>query len=496
MGGRFSGYDSLLNRTDRQFAHFEVSRIREIPKYKDFVVTHQGESVTKITIISPINLVGKVDGGFAAEYSPHYGVIVTTVKRTRIYTLSTQHYSSVMTYLNELVIEYRGLTEQTFIHLGNLEPNATPLKYTESIDTFYSSVRPFVAKLLVQELGELKIKKADSMMVVSLGCGQGDDLRECRELIGAAYPQSTFRGYDNSRELIQLAIEQSTHLDERNIRFFEEDCKVLNTFIPTEVRAKFNVGIAVGFLTQQVLTGTHEALPIYQRAYREFDVFINTGLTHPLITLDIATAIGWAPLLRNYKLGTTDFLQSHSVYILRKPTVCNILDRITNGLLDLSMSAVPLECMQILIRNHGGVLRTITKIDLSFAYFLPAEIELFLQLLDNLKNLKIIYHDPCDRWVHSMRGHSRVSSLEEKNIAKYKLIPMDLRKDRLEELPFYSRFITSVLQETMQACIFDKKFKYFSLTDLIAFSMVCKRYQSTAKKTVDEIKAVTYLRPV
>jgi hypothetical protein len=484
---------NLLTRTSRQLVHFETNRIKNLTINKDFILSHRGEPVSKMSIIMPQTLITKSeDGSLAFRYDlEDCQVIITTSHKVEVYALPSTYYATVATNLNEIIFAYNGLIEQTYCYLGKPSFASNPFNYSDEIHAFYCHARALVAESVLNEFRQAGTPS--SLRIVSLGSGTGHELIECKRLIDAKNPGIDIKliGFDHCKPLVIQANKEIKASGESCIKFFEADCKTLRTFLTT--RAQFNVGIAVGFLTREVLTGTCEALPLFQKVYREFDSFIITGITAPLITLDMANAIGWAPCLRNYKV-TGYPSQIFSLYLLRKPKEHKVEDRIhlDEKLFNLSMSTVPLEHLKTLLTRHPDKLPLITTIDLSFAYLLPDEIGLFLTQLSVLKNLKVIYYDPSDQWIDNFK---KQAFSEESKTTQYEFFPQNLRDSSPDELPFYSRSINKVLhyraaQLAVSALSKNKNYLFCKPSDLRTLSLVNKASNQAIEEIFNKGKSI------
>ncbi|BCA94594.1 hypothetical protein TUM19329_09550 [Legionella antarctica] len=136
--------------------------------------------------------------------------------------------------------------------------------------------------------------------------------------------------------------------------------------------------IASGSITRLVINNTFEALEIFQQAHRVADLMVLGGENEVLITRKNAKKIGWNAQYHPSKLN-----DSNLVYLLTRKV--SHFPKIREGHLNLSLHANPL----LMFNHYGTDLKKVTSIDLGLAYIKKEEIEPMLQLMPQLKNLKI-----------------------------------------------------------------------------------------------------------
>jgi len=380
------------------------------------------------------------DGSIVGQMElDEWQVALTKTDRVEIYSLSLAVSTVIAENFKMFLTLGNGLIEDTFVDFRSPHSWAEQeKKYTEAINNFYSSARALTAHAIANEIKKYIPKSA---LLISLGCREGDDIKACIQAVKEQKIPTVLSGVgiDICSESITKANASIKNLKDINLRFVNNDCNTFENLLTVTEKAKtMKIGLAVGFLTRNVLSGTYEALKVFQKAFRTLDAMFITGLTAPLITVDIAKAIGWSPTLRNFSLPKHE--QFFAFYELRKSAVISLLDRLheNNTLLDLSMSAVPLEHLKLFIKNHPDKIDRIDKIDFSFAYFLPEELKQVPEILTLFKNLSIITHDPDDSWVSLLQENTSQRESKERTEERYKFVCLYKRTLPSHELPFYN----------------------------------------------------------
>jgi hypothetical protein len=312
--------------------------------------------------------------------------------------------------------------------------------YSETEKKFYTKARQVLAYHLKSFL-KTKYSTAYNEMpirLVSLGCGDGDDIHQTLQELRDEMKVIEAFGIDNSEANILTAEEKHG----QHAIFIQDNIANLTNIMNKINRdpSIVNIAIAVGCLTRCVNNGTLEVLRILQQAFKYFQVVAITGYTAPLITLAVARAMGLNALLLNYK--SNDLLKPREVkmlYILWYPNAVELAElllsklKVKKALLDLSMSANPELHLKLFSQLYPSLIPTIQYIDLTFA---------FISEKDEFNGLK-----------EALRPYLAVKEIYYNNATdlpdnEFNLLRAVTRPHSEHELPFYLNDIEQVLEQT------------------------------------------------
>lgn len=350
--------------------------------------------------------------------------------------------------------------------------------YSKIETDFYDFARSYTVKKLSQHLkltqSDLKDASKENLRVVIIGCGDGAESEVVSKELSQHVNLVEIVGFDISQKNIEAA--RKKHSSRGN--FIVANANQLLEIIETKTNGKKakNVALAIGCLTRQVNPGTLETLPVFQQALRCCDFFAVTGIASPLITIDMANSIGWIAVLENYLLpNVKSNAHIKCLYFLSKPNSEQLSKMLLarydekNGLLDFSMSGDPISHLSIFLEKHADKVENIQKINLTFCYLLPHEIELLLEVLKKFKNLQVVYHNQ----LHDIKCDSfRVIKTEPKHLP--------------HEVPFYSGELERLLKQ--HEC---KKIKTESL---ITYSIHRDKLEIAKANGAIELKETTDLK--
>ncbi len=444
----------------------------EIPA--DKTLTKEGEKVTKIRLIACFTLDSKDREGYLRTR-----VLLNFAER------STQIYGFKMP-VSEVRLEI-GPAVKLYLILMNLlpvgatmemafsQPHAVKIRldlwlteraliYSPSEEALYPFLRDVVADEINSILSKIPPAKSDEksdvsqaparkLEIVSLGCDKGQDIYAVWQILRKTKTMPIERAIGIDINPTVIATAQKEIGKKTGFKFIVGDATNFKAILSKEMPPKptekpFRVGIAVGYLMRRLEEGTRQALSIYQQISREFDLFVVTGLTPPLITSAIASAIGFKVTLKNLRnVADPSLRKTFAMYVLMKPSPAEIkadlskrVHKMADGdCLDLAYSGNPLLHLGLFLKHPKDLIAGITSIRLQFAYFEPSEIKSFAALLKQLPNLKQVFYSPTDKWQPELAAMTKDKD--------FTYVPADIVTKYPNELPYYTFPLDKQLQE-------------------------------------------------
>ncbi|UYM17851.1 OTU domain-containing protein [Endozoicomonas euniceicola] len=337
---------------------------------------------------------------------------------------------------------------------------------------FYPRLRELVPKLLFSALKhhfeESRLMSDKPPLLVSLGCGSGEDITAASRYLKTQGIEPQTLGIEVSSKLVKAGDEK---FPDYNI--IQGDA-LQSAALIRDHKAELGISsealtlvIAEGLLNRKVLFGgTYAALRVLQQLIQDgvADMVVIAGQRNLLVDADTASASGWSayqvmlpieldtkkripsvPVKENYRkyeyIGSnkkTIFVPS---LVLVRPNNDDQMEAVearslkrSRGAklttLDLSMFGLPLKAIEHFsdTSNTSGI----TQIDLSWSYLEDNQIDLLIEQLERYSELKHIAASGFEPWFETFE--ERIETIK-----RYKLIKrLDSQyKEELPSLPPY-----------------------------------------------------------
>jgi hypothetical protein len=281
------------------------------------------------------------------------------------------------------------------------------------VEQFYTRLYPRMSLELVKEIKSdsvlLAKAKEKGCLVFSAGCGNGRDIRATINVLNKeSLAIKNIIGIDICAENIKQCAQ--AYQDHEHARFFVAPLEEMEHHLP-EVSAEqatqtpLQIVIFSGILTTGVISGTQAAAMALQTTHRAKALCVISGYEPSLITKQIAKAIGFEARLENFNkngAGPVNMSNACCLYILKPMTAQRRAEYLQKRshkydpqltTLDLSLSANPIEDLNLCLNGKNFENENIHSIDLSWALIKESEIVPFKEYLKRLPNLEnIILH--------------------------------------------------------------------------------------------------------
>jgi hypothetical protein len=273
--------------------------------------------------------------------------------------------------------------------------------YDKAAHDFYKMARELIVVKLKEFLRTkytVEISNHNmSIRLISLGCGEGDDLLQAIQQLSDEMNIIEALGFDISEMNLLIA---RNKCGSKAILLKSSLFDLAIIMRQRQEETIMNIGIAVGSLTRNVLNGTQESLQVLQQIFRCLNVIAITGYTAPLLTLAMANAIGFTGIVENYKNNDPAFPHEvKELYILSHPDEKELSDLLLykfdekRAWLDLVMSANPVFHLASFAKMHPAKVAVIRYIDISFANLPKTEHNALYIELRKYSAVKEIYYN-------------------------------------------------------------------------------------------------------
>ncbi len=302
--------------------------------------------------------------------------------------------------------------------------------YTHKIHQFYTELHDHISNLILQEIksqtGLYQKAATQGMQVISLGCGQGDDLFAAyKTLLKERFDRAPFAGATFSCEcygldLYQREVDQatSTYSKQKGFTFIQHDLTQVESLIPKLKlkENKVNLLISSGTLTREIMDGAYPVAQVLQKVHTHLqpDLMAIAGYTHTIISPEIAADIGYTtkstirPGGRVIYLLLNKTLDEQIQHVERKSLSRNRVSSMDFTTLDLSLSAHPLVLIQAFTAHDKKHL--IASIDLSWSYLKAEDQSAMIECLAEFPALKRVIISDCEPWSSSFSEQIRANN--------------------------------------------------------------------------------------
>lgn len=300
------------------------------------------------------------------------------------------------------------------------EKSPTNHEYNGTVKQTYTKLHPELATQIVKTIqaNQIQLQKAKEkgVLLISVGCGNGEDVVVCfKELLRHRILSKCYGIEFNS-----ASIDEAKKTCPKTFTFIEKNIADLDTI--EEIKNpedRLVVVLSSGSLTREVMQGAYsvaKALQVLKKVFSA-DIICIGGHTHPIITREIAEDIGFGvtitrPFSANvYTLTSNPLEQQVSARKTRSARKTQELSPFTE--LDLSLSSQPLEICDSITASDEQC-SEIACIDLSWSYIV--DVERFVGSLRRFPKLKSIVVAGCESWaellINTIKTENRLTILK------------------------------------------------------------------------------------
>lgn len=330
------------------------------------------------------------------------------------------------------------------------EEKGVSATYTRQIKSFYENLHERMSNLVIHEMQTSaalsQVARTDGVDVISLGCGQGEELYSCHSTLLEAGMRSHCHGIDlHGREIKEakksLKKKARSGLNKENFSFIEHDFTDIVSLMPklTLHPRAVKVVISSGTLTREIMSGAYSVAKVLQNIYAHIspDIIVIGGYTHVILSPEIAKDIGYGVQATSSDKGRLLFMltkispeeqKSH----VEKKSLHRNRDRSPNiTTLDLSLCANPLVLAREFVLDEDKC-HLISSIDLSWCYLTEETLSEMILCLRQFPNLKKVIITEFEPWSAAFTQEIKTSNI-------YDLIKRNdcIDADELATLPIH-----------------------------------------------------------
>lgn len=320
--------------------------------------------------------------------------------------LTNLNYPMEMCFLEPLKKVYRELWKKQTVNQI----------YTPRIRSFYSVVYQkmgqYLASYIKQNASPIK-----NVLLISAACGNAKDLNAIAQYLSDV--QTSYAGFDINSNNIRLAkkLIANGHFLQGDIAGIDKhlvDIKQNYKKRHANQSSYLSVIIFSGILQRQMLNGSAEALRYLQIAFREAQFTMVSSLQFPLITRNIAKAIGFTVNMQKIQNITANESDTNVLFCLEpqndKDRLESIIKRSNKRSLDqkptnidLSLSANPLADLLLIDQNVSQRFSETIQLDLSWSYITERElIEIVKIMREKMIKLERVIIANVESWANSL----------------------------------------------------------------------------------------------
>lgn len=334
------------------------------------------------------------------------------------------------------------LIENTFVSLSDSKESFSEWQLArvdqyymfcpKNVQLFYDVLHQVLATTISEVILKEKIREAK---IITLGTGDGNDLREVMQKLLDAGVSVSGLGFDFNDSNIELAKESEENKNFKSIQFYSADTlRLYDLYSRTRIlhhnQGTNKIMIFCGSMTRQVLNDTKEGLSVLQQLYHcNPDLAFFAGLCTQLFTRAMVKRVGFDYSylehevfdLYQLKKTTTDDRKAWLIKQYHKDPQS----------IDLSMSAAPIDDLQYLF-NSGVDCTLIKSIILKWVFIKDkGDLDYLLCVLAQFNKPTIVYN-------HDHPFLQKFSYFKVENGCDFQPI---YHTSTYEVLPFSSRFI-------------------------------------------------------
>lgn len=354
-------------------------------------------------------------------FGEHVIVVQFLSGEVRVLDLFAEYTETIKQYLIILGGQHRPLFAEYGTKADRLwKEKGVSATYTKIIKDFYENLHESMADLVVKAMQSSaalsQVVLTDGVDVISLGCGQGEDLYSCHSALLGAGLRSHCHGIDlYKREIIEakktLKKKVRTGFNKESFSFIEHDFTDIVSLMPklTLNPRSVKVVISSGTLTREIMNGAYVVTKVLQDLYAHIspDVIVIGGYTHVILSPEIAKDIGYIVQTTQLDTGRLLFMLTKSSITQQKTHIENkSLRRNRDGssdivTLDLSICANPVALAHEFACDEEKR-RLISTIDLSWSYMSGEQLSEMMLCLQQFPRLKKIIIAQVEPWSNAL----------------------------------------------------------------------------------------------